>query len=304
MSSSRPQAAALIAPEWRAQEMAAAVVHPYETSLDVASAGSYAAKITNADLEAGSCHPLLLPAFSTARCELIVDGSASERLQKVERVVQNRLALETLRVCWASHEPGYNCGRCFKCVRMMLDLAGDRCPRGLPTLPDVLDPSTLSGVAALFARDTDMMDDRYARLAERGADPQILGALRHGIERMRRSWRRRERALDTIRQAIPPDAPFALFDEDDLRYDVARTHANVRPFPERNGFFNGLPVDDGAAIDELRRALRTWRRQPGGVEERLLGLDHYRGLGDLLDDECRVLASTPEVKVYALSGAG
>ncbi len=89
----------------------------------VASGDNNATPVEDPESAAGSCHPLLVPLFSTAVCELVVDGGEASRLQKVERVTRSDATLRTLRVCWATDRPGYNCGRCAKCVRMCLDLA-------------------------------------------------------------------------------------------------------------------------------------------------------------------------------------
>jgi hypothetical protein len=269
----------------------------------VAAFAPLAKVATDPDLYAGGCSPLLVPMFSTARCELVVDGDETERLRKIDRLVLSSLALETLRVCWASHKPDYNCGRCSKCVRTMLELAGVGALGACPTLPDELDPERLVRITMLFPHEVSMLEDRYRRLEEQGAGPGVLEALREGIDRNRRALDQRKRALETIRRTVHDDVPFALFDEDELRYDLARTHAQVQAFPERNGFFNGLPSDDSAAVDELRRLQRTGAASLVVWKNDFWALDYYPGLRDLLAAECRLLASTPEVKVYALSRA-
>jgi hypothetical protein len=258
---------------------------------------------TNADSEAGHCHPLLMPMFSTARCELVIDGGATDRHSKVDRVVRSPLALETLRVCWASHEPAYNCGRCAKCVRTMVELACVGALGSCPTLPAALDPATLVKIPTLFPHETVVLEDGYRRLAEGGAEPEVLAALREGIDRSRRAYDARERALETIRRTIPEDETFALFDEEELRYDVASTHVHARPFPERHGSFNGLPADGADAVDELRRTRRAGAVHLVVWKNDFWALDYYAALRDLLEAECRLVVSGPEVNIYALAGA-
>jgi hypothetical protein len=269
----------------------------------VAAGPTNSAVVTNGDREAGHCHPLLMPMFSTARCELVIDGGAIDRHSKVERVVRSPLALETLRVCWASHDPEYNCGRCAKCVRTMIELASVGALGSCPTLPAELDPATLLKIPTLFSHETFVLEDGYRRLAEGGAEPAVLAALREGIDRSRREYDARERALETIRRTIPEDEAFALFDEDELRYDVARSHVNARPFPERDGSFNGLPADGASAVDELRLTQRAGAVKLVVWKNLFWALDYYPALRDLLDAECDLVGSTPEVKIYALADA-
>jgi hypothetical protein len=268
----------------------------------VAAGPPNSAVVAYPDWEAGHCHPLLMPMLSTTRCELVIDGGAIDRHRKVKRVVRAPLALETLRVCWASHEPAYNCGRCAKCVRTMVELASVGALASCPTFP-ALDPETLVKIPTLFPHEPFVLEDGYRRLAEAGAEPDVLAALSEGIVRSRRAADARERALETIRRTIPEDEEFALFDEEELRYELARTHVGVRPFPERDGAFNGLPADAAAAVDELRRAQHAGAASFVIWKNVFWALDYYPALRDQLDTEGRLLVSTPEARVYALAGS-
>jgi hypothetical protein len=205
-------------------------------------------------------------------------------------------------VCWASHEPAYNCGRCAKCVRTMVELASVGALGSCPTFP-AFDPETLVKIPTLFPHEPFVLEDGYRRLALAGAEPDVLAALREGIVRSRRAADSRERALETIRRTIPEDEAFALFDEEELRYEVARTHVHVRPFPERDGSFNGLPADGAAAVDELRRTQHAGAVSLVVWKNVFWALDYYAALRELLETECRLLVSTPEAKVFALAGA-
>lgn len=267
----------------------------------VTAAGALTAAVaTNPAREAGGCHPLLMPLFSTSRCGIVIDGGEADRLHKLERVGGEPLAMQTLRVCWASHEPAYNCGRCAKCVRTMLELRAVDALGACTTLPDRLDPEVLAEVTALFPHEGPILEDRYQRLVARGADPDVLAALEEGIARTQRAAAKRRRALDTIVEVLEPDLPLAVLDEDEIRFDLARTHATVVPFPECEGFFNGLPADDSGAVDELRRlrrssvaALIVWAHD-------FWALDFYPTFTKVLETECELLASTPEVRIYRL----
>jgi hypothetical protein len=184
----------------------------------------------------------------------------------------------------------------------MVELASVGALGSCPTFP-ALDPETLVKIPTLFPHEPFVLEEGYRRLADAGAEPEVLAALSEGIVRSRQAADSRERALETIRRLIPEDETFALFDEEELRYEVARTHIHVRPFPERDGSFNGLPADGAAAVDELRRTQRAGAVSLVVWKHDFWALDYYPALHDLLDSECDLLVSTPELKVYALAGA-
>lgn len=77
-------------------------------------------------------HPRLDPLWSNSRCAFVHDGCESGRIEKIRRIAESEIALQTLRVCWKNSEGQLNCGRCEKCIRTMIALrvvgALDRCP--------------------------------------------------------------------------------------------------------------------------------------------------------------------------------
>lgn len=60
--------------------------------------------------------------WSTNKVDISNDGEESTRPAKVKRVSENRTALENLRVCLNRKYGNYNCGKCEKCQRTMLNL--------------------------------------------------------------------------------------------------------------------------------------------------------------------------------------
>ena len=91
-------------------------------------------------IASGEWYPNLVPSgshvvidenWSTENLQIISDGLEKSRLGKAQVVGDNDLAMQTLRVCWANPDDDYNCGRCEKCLRTMvnLQLAGalERC---------------------------------------------------------------------------------------------------------------------------------------------------------------------------------
>lgn len=132
-------------------------------------------------------HPLVDPLWSTEALEIAHDGCEASRNQKIRTLATCETALKYLRVCYNNRQPGwrqaYNCGHCEKCLRTQINLylagALDRCP----TLAHELDYDAISqlpirneGYAAYFQ---DSLE-----IAERsGADPALIGALRHALQR-------------------------------------------------------------------------------------------------------------------------
>jgi hypothetical protein len=101
-----------------------------------------AASTTYDKLYPWGSHPLLDPLWSTEGLTFVHDGCEMDTIDKTRIVARSRLVLDTLRPC-AGYGSGYNCGRCPKCLRTMIDLmqAGylDRCR----TLPHEIDAERL-----------------------------------------------------------------------------------------------------------------------------------------------------------------
>jgi glycosyltransferase involved in cell wall biosynthesis len=68
------------------------------------------------------------------------------------------------------------------------------------------------------------------------------------------SWAERLRLIESdIEASVPPGGSLILVDGDQLAAGGTLASRHAFPFPERNGYFNGLPADDEAAIRELDR---------------------------------------------------
>jgi hypothetical protein len=87
-------------------------------------------------------HPELDPLWSNGKVLLSHDGCEATRLDKTRLVSLDPIALETLRVCYENPDSLYNCGRCRKCLRTMVELqqcgALERC-RAFPQNPGIAD---------------------------------------------------------------------------------------------------------------------------------------------------------------------
>jgi hypothetical protein len=60
--------------------------------------------------------------YSTETLSLIHDGAKATRVEKVAAIADDRLVQQTLRVCFRNKGGAYNCGRCEKCLRTMINL--------------------------------------------------------------------------------------------------------------------------------------------------------------------------------------
>jgi hypothetical protein len=99
------------------------------------------------ELEPWGTHPVLDPLWATERVSFVHDGCEADRTEKVRFIAQSSLVLDTLRVC-PGYTAEYNCGRCRKCLRTMIDLlladALGRCV----TLPAEIDLTALREMLA------------------------------------------------------------------------------------------------------------------------------------------------------------
>lgn len=62
------------------------------------------------------------PLFSDQRLTIVHDACPAERVDKVQALAEEPLALQHLRVCWGRVGGMYNCCRCEKCLRTMTTL--------------------------------------------------------------------------------------------------------------------------------------------------------------------------------------
>jgi hypothetical protein len=131
----------------------------------------------------------------------------------------------------------------------------------------------------------------------------VLAALATSIERAERHGARVARMLDAVGGAIGTRQPFVLVDEDEIRFEIGRSHAHALPFTERDGLFNGLPADDAAALAELRRLRARGAERLVVWKDSFWVLDYYQELGAHLRTRCPVVVSTPDVQIFDLDAA-
>jgi hypothetical protein len=101
-----------------------------------------AASATYDKLYPWGSHPVLDPLWSTESLTVVHDGCEMNTIDKTAIVARSTLAMETLRPC-AGPGTDYNCGRCEKCLRTMLDLTLAGAIARAQTLPHEIDPDAL-----------------------------------------------------------------------------------------------------------------------------------------------------------------
>jgi hypothetical protein len=77
---------------------------------------------TYANLHPCGTHPVLDHLWSSESLEFVHDGCEATRVKKVSLISRYEIALQSLRVCWKNPNSSYNCGRCEKCLRTMINL--------------------------------------------------------------------------------------------------------------------------------------------------------------------------------------
>ena len=140
-------------------------------------------------------HPMLDPLWSNDDVEVIYDNRGGGRLRKVLGLADSDLALKYLRVCHENPLGAFNCGRCEKCIRTMVELqvAGvmDKCHAFAV-------PFDLERVSRMFLHDTRYAMECLEELKRTGRDLQLQSALEKSIavsEAGEPSWRRQARHL-------------------------------------------------------------------------------------------------------------
>jgi hypothetical protein len=117
--------------------------------------------------------------WSTESTTFIHDGTEATRLEKVtSQIAKSPLALQHLRVCFANEKSAYNCGRCDKCLRTMVNLyvAGVLDQSG--TFPHRIDPELVAAIPTIPGEHGGIFHTENLRaLQERNLAPELQQAI-------------------------------------------------------------------------------------------------------------------------------
>lgn len=151
----------------------------------IASSYSYA------DLFPWGSHPLLDPLWSDRLVAFVHDGCEARRHEKVGFIAAHDVALRHLRVCWKNTEGVYNCGRCGKCLRTMINLEIAGKLAECRTFDEALDPARVAQMSMASQSERVFALQNLRALAAQRPDSPILPALRRALKRA--GWRERRR---------------------------------------------------------------------------------------------------------------
>jgi hypothetical protein len=117
--------------------------------------------------------------WSTENTTFVHDGIEATRIDKVIwEVAQSSLALEHLRVCYENVKGSYNCGRCDKCLRTMINLYIAGALERSKTFPHNIDLELVSAITALPINGTFPGENQNLRgLRERNLAPDLQKAI-------------------------------------------------------------------------------------------------------------------------------
>lgn len=106
--------------------------------------------------------------LSDANFQIVHDGAAFSRKQKIESILGWTEGFDNLRVCYSAHNADENCGRCLKCTFLIFLLRNMKVavPPSFPPLTD--------GVIGTLGEILDSNLEGYKKV--------VLSAKRHGIE--------------------------------------------------------------------------------------------------------------------------
>jgi hypothetical protein len=139
-------------------------------------------------------HLCLDPLYSTESMSLIHDGAKATRVEKVAAIADDRVAQQTLRVC--NKAGAYNCGRCEKCLRTMINL---RIAGALEKFVTFDRHLRLNEVRLIRVRDENKasyVSENLTALRAKGVDEDLASALNDALNhRYYKRWGRLEKPL-------------------------------------------------------------------------------------------------------------
>ena len=139
--------------------------------------------LTYAHLPPWGSHPVLDHLWSTELLEFVHDGCEANRVEKVGRLSDCDIALENLRVCWKNHDASYNCGRCEKCLRTMINLKVHNALDLCTTFDQELDIRRVSRISVKKRATRVLMQQNLDALNQSQGNEELKGALRQSLNR-------------------------------------------------------------------------------------------------------------------------
>jgi len=144
---------------------------------------------TYADLFPWGSHPVLDPLWSTELTEIAHEGCEATRVEKVAYISKHQVAMKWLHVCQQRPPEDYNCGRCEKCLRTMLNLKAVGALELCETLPQDLNPADVENIrlnrgknAQLHISTIAFAQENLKALEKLGTEPALTRAVANSID--------------------------------------------------------------------------------------------------------------------------
>jgi hypothetical protein len=117
--------------------------------------------------------------WSTESTTFVHDGTEATRLEKViGQIARSPLALGHLRVCFENEPGAYNCGRCDKCLRTMMNLYVAGVLEQSGTFPHRIDPELVAAVPTIPGPHGGIFHSENLRaLADQDRAPELRQAI-------------------------------------------------------------------------------------------------------------------------------
>lgn len=130
-------------------------------------------------------HPDIDKNWSTETLLFEHDGFESNRVNKVLRFVgQSPLALEHLRVCFMNVKNTYNCGKCEKCLRTMMNLYAVGRLSEAKTFPQQLEPGQIVEVIRENGKACSPgFEESIAMMRTKNIDPELCDKVTRELEK-------------------------------------------------------------------------------------------------------------------------
>ncbi len=109
------------------------------------------------------------------------DGAEATRPEKARAVADHAAAQEHLRVCWENRGGAYNCGRCPKCVRTLINLEAAGVRERFGTFPAELEPDTIRALPVATRSERQMLEESLWMAEAEGRRPDLTRLLRERL---------------------------------------------------------------------------------------------------------------------------
>lgn len=109
------------------------------------------------------------------------DGAEATRPEKARRVADHPSARAHLRVCWENRGGAYNCGRCPKCVRTLLNLEVAGVRERFTSFEHTLERDAIEALPLATRSDRQMIEESLWMAEAEGRHPDLVRLLRERL---------------------------------------------------------------------------------------------------------------------------